>query len=37
VLLANGVYTSSLEALDGIAVGGLQGSEDRDVTGLKLV
>jgi len=37
VLLADGVHSSSLETLDGIAVGGLQGSEDRDVTGLKLV
>ena len=36
-MLADGVHPSSLEALDGIAVGGLQGSEDRDVTVLKLV
>ena len=37
MLLANGVYTSSFQTLNRIAIGCLQGSEDRDVARLELV
>ena len=37
MLLADSVYTSPVQTLDFVAVGGLQRREDGDITGLELV